>query len=215
MPIDLTSVLGPAASSPAPAPAPVSPPAETPPTDETAGATDEAGIPEAVLQIPEFSGLLAGKPPAVSVQSGFKSPETDAIMAHTKELADAGFGFYPGKNGTNVIFNTQFISGDAIKKADAEGKLADVATPFPELKASFDSVTGGGAAGGAPAAPADGSPASDQPPASSPALPAPAPAGVNKKLATARVNNVIPGGPTTGPTPGQGRILNSLLKQPV
>lgn len=207
MPIDLTSVLGAAPAAPAPAPDASAAPAAP---GEGSG---ESGIPEAVLQIPEFSGLLEGKPAAVYVENGFKSPETEVIMQHSKELADAGFGFYPGKDGkTNVVFNTQFISPAEIQKADAAGKLRDVATPFEELKASFDAVTGGSQ----PAPDAGAAPdASAAPAASSPALPAPAPAGVNKKLATARVNNVVPGAPTSGPTPGQGRILNSLLKQPV
>ena len=190
-------MLGAPASAPAPAPA-------------APEGGDEGSIPEAVLEIPEFSGLLEGKPAAVYVDNGFKSPETDTIMQHTDELAQAGFGFYPGKDGkTNVVFNTQFISPEEIQKADAEGKLRDIATPFAELKASFDSVIGSGTSGAAPsdaAAPA---------PASSPALPAPAPASVSKKLATQRVNNVAPSSPTSGPVPGQGRILNSILKQPV
>lgn len=200
MPIDITSVLG-APSAPVSAPAPVSPPAEIPPSTE-------GGIPEDVLALPEFSGLLEGKPAAVYVDKGFQSPETQVIMQHTKELADAGFGFYTSQDGkTNVIFNTQYVSPEEIQKAEADGKLRDLATPFTELKASFDAVTGAAAPPDASAPPAAAS-------VSSPA-PAPAPAGVQKKLASARLKNVTPGGPTSGPVPGQGRILNSILKQPV
>lgn len=185
--IDLTSVLG------------------SPSAPETPSGT-ETGIPEDVLALPEFSGLLEGKPAAVLVPKGFKSPETDVIMAHSKELANAGFGFYPSADGkTSVFFNTQYLSPEDLQKADAAGKLAEIATPFEELKASFDSVTGGTPAPEAGAAPA----------AAPAALPAPAAPSLDKKLATARIKNVAPGSPTSGPSPGSGRILNAILKPTV
>jgi hypothetical protein len=170
------------------------------------------GIPDAVLAIPEFIGLLQGKPAAVSIDKNDPSPESALIGENQPALFEAGFGFYPARDGvTHVMFNTQYVSQQDIEKADASGKLEEVAVPFGELQASFEVAAGRAASEGS--APASGEAPAAAPEAGGPAQVAPAPpaASLDKKLATARIKNLAPGGPSSGPVPGQGRILNSIL----
>lgn len=176
-------------------------PAAPAPAESPAPAAEEGGgIPDEVLQLPEMAGLLRGTPPAIWSEHGVKTPETEVIVKHQNELANAGFGFYnsPDKK-TNVIFNTQFTSLPEIQAMDKAGKLREFATPLADVTAAFS---------GAGAPPAEGQSAPPQ--AIAPANPS-----MDAKLATQRVNNLGPGDPTSGPLPGQGRILNSILKPTV
>lgn len=194
MPINLLDKLPPApAQSATPAPA-----------------EDAGGIPDEVLEIPEFAGLLRGTPPAVWAENGVKTPEGDIIVKNQKALEEAGFGFYnsPDKK-TNVVFNSQYTSLPEIEKMDKAGKLRQFATPLDELRGSF------APADEAAAAPADGSAPADAGMTPAPVAPVPPAASLDKKLATARIDNLGAGAPTSGPVPGQGRILNSILKPTV
>jgi hypothetical protein len=177
------------------------PPAAAAPADDEGG-----GIPDEVLQIPAFAGLLRGTPPAVWAENGVKSPEGDIIVKNQKPLAEAGFGFYnsPDKK-TNVVFNSQFTSLPEIEAMDKAGKLRDFATPIDDLRAAFAGSEA--PPEGAAAPPAPGGPAQ--------VAPVPPNASLDKKLATARISNAQPGSPTSGPVPGQGRILNSIMKPTV
>jgi hypothetical protein len=174
------------------------------PVAEVTPAPEEgSGIPAPVLAIPAMRGLLEGKPAAVSVQQGVKTPETELVLANVKPLQDAGFGFYLGVDGkTGVLFNTQYLSENELKKADKAGKLADVAPALEEVAGSFD-VALKNAAAGSQNAPANESGAIPAPAGGSVG---PAPAGAVQ----ARQQKLKTGGPTSGPYPGQGRILNSI-----
>ena len=139
------------------------------------------------------------------------SPESALIGENQQPLFDAGFGFYAAKDGqTHVMFNTQFIDQAAIEKADAEGALDQVAVPFGELRASFEVAAGRAASEGS--APASEAPPAAAPEAGGPAQVAPAPpaASLDKKLATARIKNLSGGSPSSGATPGQGRLLSAI-----
>ena len=163
--------------------------------------TDEGSIPDEVLALPEFAGLLQGAPPAIWSENGVKTPETEAIVKNQEALANAGFGFYNSGDGkTNVVFNTQFTSPEEISAMDKAGKLRDFATPLDEVKSSL-----AGASVDPAATPVD-------PAAPAQVAPAPPAASLDKKLATARVGNLTPGSPSSGPVPGQGRVLNAILK---
>lgn len=190
MAIDLSSVLG-------------QPAAPATPEAPAAAATDEGGgIPDAILEIPEMAAILQGTPPAVWTTRDDPSPEVQTIVQHADELQGAGFGFYGGKDGTTtVLFNTQFVSPEEMQAADNKGKLRDFATPFSELKASLS--------GAAPAAEA---PSAGAPPQMASAAPG---AGFDKKLGTKRLKNLAVGSPTSGATPGQGRLLSALGTPPV
>lgn len=194
MPIE-ASVLGSTATNP-PAPA----------ADEAPG-----GIPDAVLAIPEFAGLLQGKPAAVSIDKNDPSPESALIGENQPALVESGFGFYPAKDGvTHVMFNTRYVSQADIEKADSAGKLDEVAVPFGELRASFEVAAGRAASEGS--APTSEAPPAAAPEAGGPAQVAPAPpaASLDRKLATARIKNLSGGSPSSGSTPGQGRILSAI-----
>lgn len=183
-------------------PAPVAETEATAPAP--APADTEGDIPDEVLDLPEFAGLLEGKPAAVSNEVGKADPLGAIIVKNIDALKDAGFGFYGSADKTlQVMFNTQFISGDEIKKADEDGKLQEVAVPLSELRSAYASVLGEGEAA----------------PSATPAMPAisgpmagPAPAGVQNRLGSARLRNLAVGSPTSGPSPGSGRLLNSLQK---
>lgn len=167
----------------------------------------KAVIPDPVLQIPAFRALLQGSPPAVLITlDEFQSdPSLAVIQQNIEPLLYSGFGVYQPKSGNAAVFyNGQKIDGNAIKVADEKGQLDKVAVPYPELKSFFDANLG--------EASAEGSAAPAAPVASSPAMGAPAPASSQTKLATARVNNLAPGAPSSGPTPGLGRVLNNITK---
>lgn len=166
--------------------------------------TAEATIPDEILQIPAFAGLLHGSPPAVFAPREPRMPEFQAIEANAETLVEAGFGFYrPLDDSGTVIFNSQFISPEEIKLADEKGQLSTVATPASELVGAYNAEFGGEAA---PAAPAPAAPVP---------MSGPAPAPVPGPVTTQRLKNLSPGAPTSGPAPGQGRILNGILKTPV
>lgn len=175
-------------------------------TPETAPAPEvtpeEVAIPDAVLEIPEIAALLQGTPPAVWADRNDPSPEVQTIVENAPALTEAGFGFLGSKNGTDVVlFNTTFVSPEEIQAADNKGKIREYTTAFSDLKASLAPATGAQEAPSAPAAPSMA--------AASPG------AGFDKKLATKRLKNLAVGGPTSGQSPGAGRILNSILTQPV
>jgi hypothetical protein len=188
MPIDLTSVLGQPAEAPAVPEAPA-------PVPEDGGA-----VPDAVLQIPEMAGLLEGTPPAVWTSRDDQSPEVQTIAQNADALQQAGFGFYGSKDGqTTVLFNTLHVSPEELQAADAKGKLRDFATPFAELQAAFSQGLGSEASPESAGAPL---PQVSAGPANVP---------LDKKLATKRLQNLAIGDPTSGPTPGQGRLLSSIV----
>lgn len=182
-------------------------PAATPAADSApVESAAEAEIPETVLQIPEISALLQGTPPALLFSTEeFKLPEAQTLWSNRDALVKAGLGLYglQDKSG-GVIFNARFVSPEEVRVADQKGRITDLAAPFSELRGAINE--GVKPTSEAPAAPAE-----------APAQPAvaPAPSGVQNRLATARTKNLAPGGPTSGPAPGQGRILNSILKPTV
>jgi len=225
MPINLQDLVAPA---PTAAPAEAAPTAPAPltsvpvPPEQLAAAKPQPGtlqeplapkdeakaqIPDEVLQVPAFRALLEGKPPAVSVSIGDaqKHPELQTIETHVEPLLYSGFGLYQAKDGKTVVFyNSQFIDGQAIKLADEKGKLDAVAAPYSELKSFFDQNIG------------EAAPPSQEPTSTPAAFTGtPAPASAQNKLATARLKSLSPGSPTSGPAPGQGRVLNAILKPTV
>lgn len=164
---------------------------EVAPTEDN----DTSGIPEAVLELPIFQGLLTGAPAAVYTPSGTKTPETETIVKYGKELNQAGFGFFrDSKNKLDVFYNTSFLSPEFIKTAADKNKIPEVASPLSEVNAAVSAAVGPPAG---EVAPMGGSTEMNLP---------------NTPVNTARINNLQPGSPTSGPQPGSGRILNSLLK---
>lgn len=210
----------PNAAAPAPAPT-VDPTAATTPLPVAPEAPPAGGkgpkLPDSLLKSPAIQGLLVGKPGAISASiTDFKKrPEAENLMKHKEDLFKAGMGLYRSLDGqTGVIFNRLYVHDDELKQADAAGQLTQLAPPFDSVDhhiaksgifhPALDSkhVT----PGGFKTAPMPVVPQSANAPM------AQSPASVQNKLATARVSNLQPGSPTSGPVPGAGRLLNQVLK---
>jgi hypothetical protein len=197
----------PAAPAPAAAPVAPAPEAEVPSVAVTPEPKGKPVIPDDVLKIPAFSALLQGAPPAVFAPKGSEQahPGLKVVTDNYQALIDAGFGFYRPKSAEGMVFfNTQFISPEEVKVADDKGRLAELAPDVNELFGFFNENLKGAAPSpeAAPAAPA---------PTPGPSAPPP-PAGAQKAIAGARARAVTPTGPSGGPLPGQGRLLNAILK---
>lgn len=153
-------------------------------------------LPAEVLEIPAMHGLLHGAPPAVYVEAGDKSPEVQTVAKNKDTLVEAGFGFYRSKDNTlTVLYNGVYVSPDTLKAADEAGKLTEVAVPFAQLRSDYENAVSGNTMPGQ-------SVSSGTPPS----------ARSQSKLTTARIKNLQPGSPTSGPSPGAGRIINSILQ---
>jgi len=165
-------------------------------------------LPADVLDNPVIFALAKGTPGAVSAPKKSKDPVVKSVIDNAESLVASGFGIYESiDKKTDVLFNTQAVDVGDLQEADQQGRLL-------ELAPSFDSVKGPSAPAGAGAPAAGGAPAASAlPPVSAPeSQPSPS---VQNKLMAARTKNLQPSGPTGGPAPGAGQILNSILKQPV
>lgn len=186
---------------------------QTPPNQET------AALPEALIRIPAIQGMLAGAPPATSMplKGAENHPEVKTIAQNKEPLIQAGFGFYKSLSGDlGVMFNSMFVHPDDIQAADQQGKLPILAPDF--FKVNHAIATSGAEhpafkIGSRPTAPAVAQ-AVAPPQALSGQLPLvpPASAAVGRKLAAQRILNLQPGAPTSGPSPGAGRLVNQVMK---
>lgn len=197
--------------------APVQPESVEPNETEAQPSPDAktAALPDKLLQIPAMGALFAGEPPALSahLKNFEKRPEAKLIMENREPLMKAGMGFYRSLSGDlGVVFNQLYIHPDQLKAADKVGKLLSVAPPFDTVNHAVSKM-----------GPADHpvlNHAGVIPPTVKPAPPVvppqfagnPMPASAQKKLATARIANLRPPSPTSGPAPGQGQLLQSILK---
>lgn len=194
----------------APAPAPIDPQAAPEPEELPA----EAALPEEVLKIPAMGALLQGSPPATYGPLKSKMPEIQTLSKHAQDLKNAGFAAFESESmpGNFVLFNGLIVKPDEVMQADKAGQLDSVAVPFESLVKSFD-----GAKKGSEETPAEGAPPSEVAPggaiAPSAASSVPAlPASAQRRTMSARVANLVPGSPTSGPAPGRGRVLNAISK---
>lgn len=159
-----------------------------------------SGLPTEILELPIFAGILSGAPAALWTPTGDKSIEATTAVKNQKALGDAGIFLYRDKpSKLDLIFNAQFISKELIDKAAEKGKLKEVASNLAETVASLNGTGAAPEAGGG-ALPAAGNPS---------------PVPVESALTTQRVDNLTPGGPTSGNFPGAGRVLNGITKSVV
>lgn len=212
--LNLTTADIQAAGAPPPGPTPTPEPTASAPAAPEGGAKLQANpaamlelLPSDVLDNPVIFALAKGKPGAVSAPKKSKDPIVQSVIKNAEPLVAAGFGIYESiDKKTDVLFNTKSIDAGDLQEADQQGRLMDVAPPFNTVSGSAPAGAGAPAAGGAPAP-------SALPPASAPeSQPAPS---VQNKLASERTKNLQPSGPTGGPAPGAGNILNAILKRPV
>jgi hypothetical protein len=154
---------------------------------------------ELLTAVPALQLLMNGSPPATVAPRDAGFPELKVVEKYIQDLGEAGFGLYPTKDEKSVVFfNGLYVTPEDVKAADEAGTLDSIAVPYEELR---------GAVGMQSETADEGSPSA--PPSSAPA---PANTPTKKKLATARTKNLTLGQPTSGPVPGQGRILNNILK---
>lgn len=176
--------------------------------------TEAPELPDALNENPLIQAVTAGAPPAVSgsIEEFSKRPETKLLTEHRDTLFEAGFGLYRSLDGgTGVLFNQRFINGEALKQADQAGQLQQVAPPFDTVEGE---ISKSGLKHPSLKPPSGQAMAQPPPPAvaSATSAPAPLPASAQRKGLTAKISNVQPGSPTSGPVPGAGRLLNNILK---
>lgn len=172
------------------------------------------GISDELLQIPAMQALFAGQPAALStpIKEFSNRPEAKIIEENKDAIQRAGVGFYRSLAGDlGVLFNQLHIAGQDLIEADKQGRLTEVAPLFDEVNQAV-SMSGEGNPVLSAQVPGGAKTANISAPAPAPA---PAPASVQNKLTTARLKNTSLGAPTSGPQPGAGRILNTLLKPAV
>lgn len=191
----------------------IEPRSDTATVEPMTEAPETSELPDELLQIPALQGLFAGSPPAfsASLKEFEKRDEAKTIAKNKDALMGAGMGFYRTLDGARgVVFNTLYVSPDDIKAADQSGQLATVAPEFTQVNDQI--ATSGEANPVLQAQPPTGM-ANPPAPTNAPgAMPAPLPASAQKTLTNQRSKNLQVGAPTTGPEPGAGRLLNSLLK---
>jgi len=212
----IAPAVEPLASAPPP-PATVEP-TQPPASSETADTGEELS-PE-LIKIPAIQAVLAGSPPAVSMQiKGSEDREEVKLVSENKDaLLASGMGFYRSLSGEiGVMFNGLKINPQDIQAADKAGKLLSVAPDFDLVnhEVSKSGTNHPVLRAGRPGAQAAVSVYAASPPQSAsgqlPLVP-PAPASVARKLTAQRVMNLQAGAPTSGASPGAGRLLNSIMK---
>lgn len=166
-----------------------------------------------MLQIPAMQALFAGQPAAVSasITDFAKRPEGKLIQQNKDALMKAGINLYRGLDGdTGVVFNQAYLSGPELQAADKAGQLTQVAPPFDTVNSEVaksganNPVLNAKSPSGFKTAPVP------EAPQMSSAVP-PASAGTQTAAQKARVQNLQPSGPVSGPKPGSGRLLNAAL----
>jgi hypothetical protein len=190
--------------------APIEPQAAAPAEDEQ---PKGPALPEEVLKIPAMGALLQGSPPATYGPLKSKMPEIETLSKHAQDLKNAGFAAFESESmpGNFVLFNGLIIKPEEVAQADKAGQLDSVAVPFETLVKSFDSAKKNADV------PMDGSPPSQAAPGEAivpvggSSVP-PLPASAQRRTMSARVANLVPGSPTSGPAPGRGRVINAISK---
>lgn len=224
-----------------PSPMPTASDAAVPNTADAAQpeqpAANAPAVPKDLIKVPAMQALFAGAPPAMSYHiKGMEDRDEKRLMSEHKEfLQKAGIRVYKSLSGDRgVIFNALHIHPQDLYAADKAGKLDQIAPDFDTVnhaisKAGLSNpvLQVRGVPGGPPTsrsgaiAPTSasqdalaqrvmgsGAPSAGQTPPVAPSLPA----SVQKRLLAERNANLTAGAPTSGPAPGQGRLLNSILK---
>jgi hypothetical protein len=140
------------------------------------------------------------------------------LLADNKDaLTQSGFFFYRSLDGKKgVMANALRIHPEDLQAADKAGKLLTVAPDFDVVNYEVSKQGLNHPVHSMTSVPQSFAAPTPKPPpqAASGMLPLmpPPPAATQNKLATARLANIQPGAPTSGPAPGAGRLLNSVLR---
>jgi hypothetical protein len=161
--------------------------------------------------------LMTGKPPAVWASTDTPNEGALFVAKNLPAFGQLGLGLYRGKDRV-VLFNPQLIPAAKVKALDGAGQLDTLAAPIDTLLApAADSPAGPESApGNAPGLSAPAGPVAAAP---GPAAPAPAPApmaGIHASppsASMARLQQLQPKAPSERPLPGQGAVINGLLRR--
>lgn len=163
-----------------------------------ANSEETSGVPKEILELPVFAGLLQGAPAGLWVETGSKAPEAVLAVKNGKKLNEIGLFFDRSKEeGVDIIFNAQYLSPQLVESAKKKGKLKEITSPLSEVSAQLNGAASPEAGGGALLAAGTPGPSGGLP---------------ETPINTQRLENLQPGSPTSGPLPGQGRVLSSLMK---
>ncbi len=195
-------------AAPAPAPAPEeSAPA---PADATSEVNPE------LVRIPAVQAIFAGQPPAFSFdfKDAGKNEQLKLLEKHRADLKEAGMVLYKSISGkTGVVANMLYLHPEDLKQADKEGTLTELAPPFEQLNHTIGkSGENNPILSATPPAYAPTGPRARSVPQASNTLPPPPPAAAQRAAMKARLQNIQPSAPTSGPAPGAGALLRSILK---
>lgn len=196
----------------------------TPAPTATAPATTPAApkapkmpeLPEEVQKNPVVKEVLQGKIPGVLVRPNIYYPKAYKLAENYESLLGVGLDFYFAKDESTALFNPAKISEQELQAADQKGMLTKVLPDYETLSGERPQKPPKGVRvgygldqpGGIPPTPGAGPGGAA---AGSPAMIPPAGGNLDNKLATKRVQNlnVASAGPTSGPNPGAGRVINT------
>jgi hypothetical protein len=191
---------------------------------------------------PVLKPIFTGELPGVRVRPGVYYPNAWKLAESFDKLTQAGLDLYLAHDGSFVLYNPTQVEEKNIQKADMAGALKttipdwqDVTNetpqkPPPKVQKEMDEMyaklglapqmgaqasgAGAPAPGGAAMPPGGGNIAADLTALANLGVPTPKapPPSTQTAMARARVANAQVGSPTSGPSPGAGRVINNLAK---
>lgn len=187
------------------------PRATNPDANNPAAATPAAQAPQGAQvqsvaeKFPLLHDLVAGDVPGVYAPKGFQPTPELAAMTNMKMIKTLNLGVYRPKDQevAAVMFNPLKISIKDLQEADKNNELTKILPPITKyLHQQGPTGVSEGPTGGL---------IGNQ---TTQVMPRPTfGADAQKMAAQMRSKNFAPQGPTAGPIPGGGVILNSLLKR--
>lgn len=207
------------------------PSAATPAAPQQGAQAPQGGKLKSVADnFPVVHALIKGGIKGVYAPADLQPSDELALQTNPVLIKHLGLGVYRPKDPDvkAVLFNPAKISLQELQKADKDDKLTKILKPITKFLggASASASRGQGAAGGPEPigdGPAGGLTGQNTPAAGTAPAPSPSPVSVmpkptfgadaQKMAAEMRSKNFAPQGPTAGPLPGGGNILNGLLKR--
>jgi hypothetical protein len=176
--------------------------------------------PEEASSVPPVKEIVSGQIPGVyvPVAQAKDDPLWNLLKLNFPALGKLGLSVYKSADSSKVaLFNPASVPD--IKSLDQQGQLDKTLSPLDQFSNEKIDLGALRSQGAPAAAPASGSTDLGVTPSAAPApsmsAAAPAPAGAQNKLASSRLGALTLDQPTEGPKPGQGRIINGLLKRAV
>jgi len=193
------------------------PGAPTPTTTTPSAPAPKAPVlPAEVQNNKVIKEVLQGSIPGVIVRPNLYYPKAYKIAESWEDLMAVGLDFFWTPDQSTILFNPAKISEEEIKKAINDGIINQILPDWETLSGERPQKPPKGVQVGFGGA--DTPPPTPMAPEAPGALPATnlrpvsgAGGDLSNKLANQRIRNVnvVNAGPTSGPVPGAGRILNA------